>query len=57
MLLAFAIGAGSFLTMAALTVLMLFEVSSFGSVVVKPVGYVLIALGVLVLAGPITPPG
>jgi predicted metal-binding membrane protein len=56
MLLAFALGSGSVFTMGAITVLMVWEVTAWGSSVVKPVGYALIALGVFVLAGPISPP-
>jgi predicted metal-binding membrane protein len=57
MLLAFALGSRSVLTMGAITVLMVWEVTAWGSSVVKPVGYALIALGVFVLAGPISLPG
>ncbi len=53
MLLTFAIGAAGLVTMAAFAGLMLFEVSALGRAIVKPVGYVLIALGVVVLYGPI----
>lgn len=53
MLLAFAIAASNLLAMAAFAFLMLFELSSLGRTAVKPVGYALIALGVLVLYGPI----
>lgn len=53
MLLAFALAASNLLAMAAIAVLMLFEASSLGRTVVKPMGYALIALGVLVLYGPI----
>jgi predicted metal-binding membrane protein len=56
MLLAFALGSGSLLTMGGITVLMVWEVTQWGSSVVKPVGYALIALGVFVLAGPIDLP-
>jgi predicted metal-binding membrane protein len=56
MLLAFALGSGSVFTMGAITVLMVWEVTPWGSSVLKPVGYALIALGVFVLAGPISPP-
>jgi predicted metal-binding membrane protein len=56
MLLAFALGSGSLLTMGGITVLMVWEVTPWGSSVVKPVGYALIALGVFVLAGPIDLP-
>jgi predicted metal-binding membrane protein len=57
MLLAFALGSGSVFTMGAITVLTVCEVTAWGSSVVKPVGYALIALGVFVLAGPISLPG
>jgi len=56
MLLAFALGSGSVITMGAITVLTVWEVTAWGSSVVKPVGYALIALGVFVLAGPISLP-
>jgi predicted metal-binding membrane protein len=56
MLLVFALGSGSVFTMGAITVLMVWEVTSWGSSVVKPVGYALIAFGVFVLAGPISLP-
>ena len=56
MLLAFAFGAGNIITMCAITLLMVVEVSPWGSVVVKLAGYGVIGLGVLVMAGPITPP-
>ncbi len=56
MLLAFALGSGSVFMMGAIAVLMVWEVTAWGSSVVKPVGYALIALGVFVLAGPISPP-
>jgi predicted metal-binding membrane protein len=56
MLLAFALGSGSVFTMGAITVLMVWEVTPWGSSVVKPVGYALIAFGVFVLAGPISLP-
>jgi predicted metal-binding membrane protein len=56
MLLAFALGAGSVFTMGAFTVLMVWEAAPWGSSVVKPVGYALIAFGVFVLAGPISLP-
>src|SRR5690348_5564079 len=56
MLLAFALGSGSLVAMGGITVLMVWEVTPWGSSVVKPVGYALIALGVLVLAGPIDLP-
>jgi len=56
MLLAFALGAGNIITMCAITLLMVVEVSPWGSVVVKLAGYSVIGLGVLVMAGPITPP-
>jgi predicted metal-binding membrane protein len=56
MLLAFALGSGSLLTMGGITVLMLWEVTPWGSSVVKPVGYALIAVGIFVLAGPIDLP-
>lgn len=56
MVLAFALGSGSVFTMGAITALMVWEVTPWGSSAVKPVGYALIALGVLVLAGPISLP-
>ena len=56
MLLAFALGSGSLFTMAAIAVLMAWEVTPWGSSVVKPVGYALVALGVFVVAGPISLP-
>jgi predicted metal-binding membrane protein len=56
MLLAFALGSGSVLAMGAITALTVCEVTAWGSSVVKPVGYALIALGVFVLAGPISLP-
>jgi predicted metal-binding membrane protein len=56
MLLAFALGSGSIFAMGAITVLMGWEMTAWGSSVVKPVGYPLIALGVFVLAGPISLP-
>jgi predicted metal-binding membrane protein len=56
MLLAFALAAGSLVAMAAVTMVMVWEASSFGRTVVKPLGYGLIALGVLVLYGPIQTP-
>jgi predicted metal-binding membrane protein len=56
MLVAFALGSGSIFTMGAITVLMVWEVTPWGSSVIKPVGYALIALGVFVLAGPISLP-
>jgi hypothetical protein len=56
MLLTFALGSGSVFTMGAITVLMVWEVTPWGSSVVKPVGYALIAFGVFVLAGPISLP-
>jgi predicted metal-binding membrane protein len=56
MLLAFALGSGSVFTMGAITVLMVWEMTAWGSSVVKPIGYALIALGVFVLAGPISLP-
>jgi predicted metal-binding membrane protein len=56
MLLAFALGSGSVFTMGAITVLMVWEMTAWGSSAVKPVGYALVALGVLVLAGPISLP-
>ena len=51
MSLAFATGAGSLAMMAALTLLMVWEVTPQGTHAVKPVGYSLIAVGVIVLAG------
>jgi predicted metal-binding membrane protein len=56
MLLAFALGAGNLLTMAAITLLMVREVTPWGSAVLKIAGYGLIALGIVVMAGPLTPP-
>jgi hypothetical protein len=56
MLLAFALGSGSLFTMGAIAFLMVWEVTAWSSSVVKPVGYALIALGVFVLAGPISLP-
>jgi predicted metal-binding membrane protein len=56
MLLAFALGAGNLLTMAAITLLMVWEVTPWGSAVLKIAGYSLIALGIVVMAGPLTPP-
>jgi predicted metal-binding membrane protein len=56
MLLAFALGSESVFTMGAITALMVWEVTPLGSSAVKPVGYALIALGVFVLAGPISLP-
>jgi Predicted metal-binding integral membrane protein (DUF2182) len=56
MLLVFALGSGSVFTMGAITVLMLWEATPWGSSSVKPVGYALIALAVFVMAGPISPP-
>lgn len=56
MLLAFALVASNLAAMAALTVAMVFEVTPFGRVIVKPLGYALIALGVLVLFGPVALP-
>ena len=57
MLLSFALLPSSLVAMAAITLLMLFEVSPQGSTAVKPVGYALIAVGVLTLYGPIVLPG
>lgn len=57
MLLAFALGAGNLSVMGAITLFMVWEVTPWGASVVKVLGYWLIGLGVLVLAGPIqTPP-
>ena len=58
MLLAFALGAGSLVVMAAFTVLMVVEESTAATAtwVVKAAGYALIAVALLVLAGPITGP-
>jgi len=57
MLLTFALLPSSLVAMAAITALMLYEVSSHGHIAVKPVGYAFIALGVLTLYGPIVLPG
>jgi predicted metal-binding membrane protein len=56
MLLAFALMAGSLAAMAAVTVVMVAEVTQLGRTVVRPLGYGLIAIGVLVLYGPIQNP-
>ena len=56
MLLAFALAASSLVAMAAIAVVMVSEVSPLGRNIVKPLGYGLIALGVLVLYGPIQTP-
>lgn len=56
MLVAFALGATSIPLMAALTAVMVLESTSHSSAVVKPVGYVLIAIGALTMAGPIPIP-
>jgi predicted metal-binding membrane protein len=56
MLLAFALAAGNLLTMAAITLLMVWEVTPSGSSVVKISGYALVGLGVFVLAGPMQAP-
>lgn len=56
MLLAFALGAGSLVTMAAITLLMAYEVTPWGVGVIKTVGYALVALGVIVMAGPVQAP-
>jgi predicted metal-binding membrane protein len=56
MLLAFALAAGSLAAMAAITLLMVWEITPWGGSVVKGLGYGLIALGVFVLAGPIQAP-
>lgn len=56
MLLAFALGAGNFGTMAVITGLMVWEVTPWGAAVVRIAGYALVALGVVVMAGPIQPP-
>lgn len=42
--------------MAAITLLMVWEVTPWSRSVIKGLGYGLIALGVFVLAGPIQPP-
>lgn len=56
MLLAFALAPGSLALMAAITAIMVWEVTPAGAVTVKHVGYGLIAVGVLILAGPIQGP-
>jgi predicted metal-binding membrane protein len=56
MLVAFALGAGSLVTMAALAGVMVWEVSPWGTTSVKLLGYCLIGLGVVILAGPIAAP-
>jgi predicted metal-binding membrane protein len=56
MLVAFALGAGNLLTMAAITLLMAWEVTPWGRSVVKVTGYALVALGAFVLAGPAPSP-
>jgi predicted metal-binding membrane protein len=56
MLLAFALTAGSLVAMAAITLLMAWEVTPWGWNMVKVTGYVLIALGIVVMAGPIEAP-
>ena len=56
MLVGFALGATSIALMAALTTVMVVESTSHSTVIVKPVGYVLIAVGALTMAGPIQLP-
>jgi predicted metal-binding membrane protein len=56
MLLASALAASSLVAMVAVTVVMASEVSQLGRTVVRPLGYGLIAVGVLVLYGPIQSP-
>jgi predicted metal-binding membrane protein len=56
MLLAFALAAGNLFTMASLTLLMVWEVTPWGAGAVKLTGYALLALGVVVMAGPIQAP-
>ncbi|MGH7750499.1 MAG: DUF2182 domain-containing protein [Candidatus Dormibacteria bacterium] len=58
MLLAFALGAGSLVTMAAFTVLMVLEETTAATAtwLVKGAGYALIAVALFVLAGPLTGP-
>ena len=56
MLVGFALGAGSIALMAALTAVMVAESTSHSTVFVKPIGYALIAVGALTMAGPIQLP-
>jgi predicted metal-binding membrane protein len=56
MLLAFALGAGSLLVMAAFTVLMVLETTASHATWAKAAGYALTGIGVFVLVGPITGP-
>jgi len=53
---AFALGAGSIAIMAVITIIMVWELTPSGQGMVKLVGYGLIALGVLILVGPIQGP-
>ena len=53
MLLAFGLGAGSVTVMALITAIMVWEVTPSGVRAVKIVGYCLIAIGVVILAGPV----
>jgi predicted metal-binding membrane protein len=56
MLVAFALSAGSLAAMAAITLLMVWEVTPWSGPAVRLAGYALVALGVIVLAGPIELP-
>jgi hypothetical protein len=56
MLLAFGLGASSVVTMAALTLFMFWELTPWGAAVVRISGYALIALGIVVMAGPVQLP-
>jgi predicted metal-binding membrane protein len=56
MLAAFALAAGNLLTMAAIGLVMVWEVSAWGATSVKLLGYCLIGLGVFILAGPVVAP-
>ena len=56
MLVAFALAAGNVLTMAAITLLMAWEVTPWGASAVKVTGYALVALGAFVLVGPVPSP-
>lgn len=56
MLVGFALGAGSIALMAALTAVMVAESTSNSNMFVKPVGYALVAIGALTMAGPIQLP-
>jgi predicted metal-binding membrane protein len=57
MLLAFALGAGSIAIMAAITMVMVWEACARrGVTTVKLIGYALIAIGVMVMAGPVIGP-